>query len=161
MNGEGGSADVNFAHQTRNQGVGARGRDLPPQDGGPPFPRTVSGSRPPPVFGRQLVLNANGSCTGCNRLPYAFGHVGVIHIPLLPAASLQPGAAVAGRVLLSGRDGEMAGEVDAGAERFECTPDRGRCGIVDTRWPSGKERRLPAWFRTTENISGRRNRGGH
>ena len=67
---------------------------------------------------RQLVLNSNGTCSGCARLPKLAGYVGVI---------------------------EQA-ELAAGEAAYECGDARGECGVVAAEWPSGSERGLPDWY---------------
>jgi len=52
-------------------------------------------------------------------------------------------AVVAGE--FSGRSNKRADRDDARGERFECTLDHGRCGIVDLRWPSEDEPNQPVW----------------
>jgi hypothetical protein len=109
----------------------------------------------PPVFSRQLVLNARGACNSCNRLPHALGQVGVVSVPLPPfqhspaTASLQHSeAGTRGQLGKGGGHGHGGGD---DAERFECTVDRGRCGVVDARWPAGDEPGLPEWFARNES----------
>ena len=74
------------------------------------------------VASRQLVLNANGTCTGCARLPRLPGAIGVIE------------------------DAPESGGAAAASGRYECTETSGACGVVPATWPVGTERGLPEWY---------------
>ena len=76
-----------------------------------------------PAPSRQLVLNANGSCGGCTRLPFAAGSVGTIITPAAP-----------------------------GAVPFRCSQARGGCGVSDVQWPAGDEPSLPDWYRAKRRL---------
>ena len=68
------------------------------------------------VMTRQLVLNSNGTCADCSRLPRLPEAVGVI-TSTLPSASA-----------------------------YVCTPTYGDCGVKVATWPDGTERGLPDWY---------------
>jgi uncharacterized membrane protein YgcG len=71
---------------------------------------------------RQLMLNTNGTCTGCARLPRVSGAVGVLM--------------------------NQSANPSTSTTRFECSETVGECGIVPAQWPDGTERGLPDWFVT-------------
>ena len=75
---------------------------------------------------RQLVLNANGTCAGCARLPKVVGSIGIVEGVTTSTSPTSPTV-----------DGEGA---------YECTPTAGKCGVTPALWPDGTERGLPDWY---------------
>ena len=85
-------------------------------------PWLAPSAQPPPTGARQLALASEGECDGCAKLPRASGSVGVIRH-------------------------ESTAAKPAGAYTYECSPERGLCGVAPARWPVGTERGLPEWYR--------------
>ena len=84
--------------------------------------RSEAGKRP---WGRQWVLNTNGSCAACARPPEMQGAVGAVLVP-----------------------------PRGGADNYFCAPRHGQCGIRPVVWPSGDEPGLPDWFRSKKGEAG-------
>jgi len=80
------------------------------------WPPAAAGSHAPPSPPRRLLLNANGSCAGCTRLPLVRGKIG-----RLVAA-------------------------EAAASDFRCEVARGACDVRPAVWPRGDEPGLPDWY---------------